>query len=92
MPHNAEMFKEARKWVSKYAEFEIGWIDENGAYNYIFREVNTYSNVPAVYKIVRVFYGGKQLLASVDATNLTTHGVFEFLINNIDKRAEVMGA
>lgn len=89
MPHNAEMFKEARKWVSKDAKFEIGWIDENGAYNYIFRDEDT---DPALYRIVRVFYVCKQLAASVDATQLTAHGVFEFLINNIEKRSEVFGA
>lgn len=88
MPTAAEFMKEARKWVSKDAFFNIGWIDENGAYNYIFNE----DTDPASYKIVRVFLGGDKLMTSVDATNLTPHGVFEFLINNIEKRSEVFGA
>lgn len=92
MPHNAEMFKEARKWVTKDAKFDIGWIDENGAYNYIFSEAEADDGSPMDYKIVRVFLGGDKLLTSVDATHLTTHGVFEFLINNIEKRSEVFGA
>lgn len=90
----ADYLKEAKEWAREYATFITGWTDENGAYNFIFRnDSNDFrNNIGDTYTIIRAFLLGSEIAVSVDAPDKSAKEIFEFLITNIEKRSEILEA